>query len=67
MFKSEYAMRRAGAWDKSKQMQTDTICLCCGVGCTLPLGVQDDRSVKVTSPLDHDVTRGHLCVKGRFG
>ena len=23
--------------------------------------------VKVTSPLDHAVTRGHLCIKGRFG
>jgi len=22
--------------------------------------------VKVTSPLDHDVSNGHLCVKGRF-
>jgi NADP-reducing hydrogenase subunit HndD len=21
----------------------------------------------VTSPLDHDITRGHLCIKGRFG
>jgi predicted molibdopterin-dependent oxidoreductase YjgC len=23
--------------------------------------------VKVTSPMDHDVTNGHLCIKGRFG
>ena len=23
--------------------------------------------VKVTSPLDHDVTNGNLCIKGRFG
>jgi predicted molibdopterin-dependent oxidoreductase YjgC len=23
--------------------------------------------VNVTSPDDHDVTRGNLCVKGRFG
>jgi predicted molibdopterin-dependent oxidoreductase YjgC len=21
----------------------------------------------VTSPLDHSVTEGHLCIKGRFG
>ena len=21
----------------------------------------------MTSPLDHDVTNGHLCIKGRFG
>ena len=25
------------------------------------------KIVKVTSPLDHDVTNGHLCIKGRFG
>ena len=23
--------------------------------------------VKVSSPDDHDVTRGNLCIKGRFG
>jgi len=67
MFKSEYDMRRAGAWDESKQTQTDTICPYCGVGCTLELRVQDNKIVKVTSPLDHDVTSGHLCIKGRFG
>jgi len=37
------------------------------VGCNLTLHVQDDRIVKVTSPADHDVTLGNLCVKGRFG
>ncbi|HKB07764.1 MAG TPA: 2Fe-2S iron-sulfur cluster-binding protein [Candidatus Polarisedimenticolia bacterium] len=67
MFKSEYDMRRVGTWDESKQTQTDTICPYCGVGCTLQLRVQDNSIVKVTSPLDHDVTRGHLCIKGRFG
>jgi len=29
--------------------------------------VQDNKIVKVTSPLDHEVTNGHLCIKGRFG
>ena len=67
MFKSEHDMRIAGTWDESKQTQTDTICSFCGVGCTLTLHVQDDRIVKVTSPMDVDVTHGHLCVKGRFG
>ena len=46
---------------------TRTTCPYCGVGCNLELHVQDNRIVKVTSPLDHDVTHGHLCVKGRFG
>jgi len=67
MFKSEHDMRQAGTWDESKQTQTDTICPYCGVGCTLQLRVQDNSIVKVTSPLDHDVTSGHLCIKGRFG
>jgi predicted molibdopterin-dependent oxidoreductase YjgC len=67
MFKSEYDMRQAGTWDESKQTVTDTICPYCGVGCTLELHVQDNEIVKATSPIDHDVTSGHLCIKGRFG
>ena len=58
---------QAGTWDEAKQTVTDTICPYCGVGCTLQLHVQDNDIVKVTSPLDHDVTSGHLCIKGRFG
>ena len=67
MFKSEYDMRQAGTWDESKQTVTETVCAYCGVGCMLELHVQDNSVVKVTSPLDHSVTAGHLCVKGRFG
>jgi len=67
MFKTEYDMREAGTWDESKQTKGDTICAYCGVGCTLTVHAQDNEIVKVTSPLDHDVTRGHLCIKGRFG
>ena len=67
MFKSEFDMRAAGTWDESKQTTTDTICPYCGVGCTLTLHVQHNDIVKVTSPLDADITEGHLCIKGRFG
>jgi predicted molibdopterin-dependent oxidoreductase YjgC len=63
----EHRMRRAGEWDEARQHVTETICPYCGVGCALELHVQDNRIVKVTSPSDHSVTRGHLCVKGRFG
>jgi predicted molibdopterin-dependent oxidoreductase YjgC len=63
MFASEYDMRQAGSWDESRQTVTTTICPYCGVGCNLELHVQDNRIVKVTSPLDHDVSYGHLCVK----
>ena len=67
MFKSEHEMRQAGTWDESRQAVTETVCPYCGVGCMLELHVQDNRIVKVTSPLDSSVTSGHLCVKGRFG
>jgi NADP-reducing hydrogenase subunit HndD len=67
MFKSEHEMRAAGTWDESRQSVTETVCPYCGVGCMLELHVQDNSIVKVTSPLDHSVTSGHLCVKGRFG
>ena len=67
MFKTEHDMREAGTWDQARQTVTETICPYCGVGCALELHVQDDDVVKVTSPLDHDITRGHLCIKGRFG
>ncbi len=67
MFKSEYDMREAGSWDEESQTVTTTICPYCGVGCNLELHVQENTIVKVTSPLDHDVTNGHLCIKGRFG
>ena len=67
MFASEAKLRSAGEWDPARQHTTETICPYCGVGCELGLVVQDDRIVKVTSPADHSVTKGNLCVKGRFG
>jgi predicted molibdopterin-dependent oxidoreductase YjgC len=67
MFKSEHDLRQQGRWDESSQVRTETICPYCGVGCALTLHVQDNRIVKVTSPADHSVTQGHLCIKGRFG
>jgi predicted molibdopterin-dependent oxidoreductase YjgC len=67
MSKSEYDRRQAGTWDEASQEVVTTICPYCGVGCNLELHVQDEEIVNVTSPDDHDVTRGNLCVKGRFG
>ncbi len=67
MFRSEYEMRQAGTWVDSKQTRTDTICPYCGVGCTLTVHVQEEKIVRVTSPLDQEITQGHLCIKGRFG
>lgn len=67
MFKTEYDMRADHTWNEERQTVTTTICPYCGVGCNLELHVQDNEIVKVTSPVDHDVTSGHLCIKGRFG
>jgi len=67
MFKSEYDMRQTGTWDESRQTHADTICPYCGVGCSLTVHQQDGKIVRVTSPLDHSVTQGNLCIKGRFG
>ena len=67
MFKSEHDMREDGTWDESRQSVTESICPYCGVGCGVELHVQDNEIVKVTSPDDHDITRGNLCIKGRFG
>ncbi len=67
MFKSEHDMRAAGEWREPEQTTTKTICSFCGVGCELELTVQDNRIVRVMSPLDSSVTNGNLCIKGRFG
>ena len=67
MATSEFDLRKAGEWREEEQEVVDTVCPYCGVGCNLTLHVQDDEIVKVTSPDDHDVTQGNLCVKGRFG
>ena len=67
MFTSEHERREAGTWREDEQTVTNTICPYCGVGCELELHVQDNEIVKVTSPVEHSVTSGHLCVKGRFG
>ena len=63
----EYDLRQAGEWKPEEQSVTDTTCPYCGVGCTLTVHVQDQKIVKVTSPLESEVTHGNLCVKGRFG
>jgi predicted molibdopterin-dependent oxidoreductase YjgC len=67
MFTTEFERRRDGTWDEERQTKADTICPYCGVGCTLTVHAQDNEIVKVTSPLDQEVTNGHLCIKGRFG
>ncbi len=65
--KIAWDMKEEGTWDEERQTVTRTVCSYCGVGCNLDMHTQDGRIVDVTSPLDHDVTLGNLCIKGRFG
>ena len=65
--KVEWDMREAMTWDQSKQEVTRTVCAYCGVGCNLEIHTQEGQIVNVTSPIDHEVTLGNLCIKGRFG
>ncbi len=44
-----------------------TTCPFCGVGCGLELHITGNQILRVTTPYDHVVSRGNLCVKGRFG
>ena len=66
-FKTEFDLRQSGDWRPHDQEVTRTVCSYCGIGCNLELHVQDNSIVKVTSPADHAVTSGNLCIKGRFG
>ncbi len=66
-FTREFELRTAGEWRPEEQTVTRTVCSYCGVGCNLELHVQDNEIVKCTSPDDHSVTMGNLCIKGRFG
>ncbi len=64
---AEFDLRAAGNWAPERQHETTTVCPYCGVGCNLTLHVQDNEIFKVSSPSDHSVTHGNLCIKGRFG
>lgn len=67
MAKPEHQLRAAGEWRPETQTATDTVCPYCGVGCTLTVHVQDERIIKIGSPIENATTHGNLCVKGRFG
>src|SRR6185369_10356617 len=45
---------------------TRTTCPYCGVGCEMNVGANKDRLVSIEPVLDAPVSRGHLCVKGRY-
>jgi formate dehydrogenase alpha subunit len=59
------ALSLKGFGRASREVQT--ICGYCGVGCGLYLGVKGDQIVSARGVPDSPVSRGSLCVKGRFG
>jgi formate dehydrogenase alpha subunit len=64
------ALYYAGREGKGREWefeQVPTICPYCGCGCTLVLNVHDNRVVNVTGEPGLGVSKGLLCVKGRFG
>lgn len=45
---------------------TRTTCPYCGTGCEMDVGTNQNRIVAIKPLLDAPVSRGHLCVKGRY-
>jgi formate dehydrogenase alpha subunit len=47
--------------------EIETICPYCGCGCGIVLGVRNNKVVSVSGNESNPVSKGSLCVKGRFG
>jgi formate dehydrogenase (NADP+) alpha subunit len=51
----------------SPHREASTVCPYCGTGCRIVLGARGDTIVSARGDLASPVSRGRLCVKGRFG
>ena len=49
------------------EREVSTVCPYCGTGCRVILGARGDTVVSARGDPDASVSRGRLCVKGRFG
>jgi formate dehydrogenase alpha subunit len=54
-------------WEKPPAQEIKTTCPYCGVGCSLYLGIRDNKVVVVRGDPEGPANRGSLCVKGRWG
>jgi formate dehydrogenase major subunit len=45
---------------------TKTTCPYCGTGCEMQVGVRNQRIVQIKPAMRSPVSKGHLCVKGRY-
>jgi formate dehydrogenase major subunit len=57
--KSILAFGRPTKWTK-------TTCVYCGTGCEMRVGTRDGKIVSIRPALEAPVSKGHLCVKGRY-
>lgn len=57
--KSVLAFGTPTAWTK-------TSCAYCGTGCEMDVGTRDGKIVSIRPAMDAPVSKGHLCVKGRY-
>jgi formate dehydrogenase major subunit len=57
--KSVLARERPTTW-------TRTTCPYCGTGCEMSVGTNENQIVSIKPLLNAPVSRGHLCVKGRY-
>jgi formate dehydrogenase major subunit len=57
---------RAPAEQGAPETWTRTTCGYCGTGCEPAAGTRDGRLVMCAPVLDAPVSKGHLCVKGRY-
>jgi len=55
---------KARSWELAR---TDTVCSYCSTGCTITLGVKNNRIYRVIGDDSIGANRGSLCAKGRFG
>ena len=55
---------KARHWELKKAM---SVCAYCGCGCTILLGVKDNRVRTIVSDYGIGANEGNLCVKGRYG
>jgi len=51
---------------KAAASWTRTVCPYCGTGCEMSVGVTDGHLIAIKPVIDAPVSRGHLCVKGRY-
>ena len=55
---------KARSWELTR---TSTVCSYCSTGCTITLGVKNNRIYRVIGDDSIGANRGSLCAKGRFG